>query len=139
MNKQTRKTTANLAISFAIFLVISLSFASCKNVFGTSFSSETPELKLYDVASVTAISTNPADTTKKGFILKPDEKDAFFSAVASAQKVEDQVAGIYLVQFHLKTGGTVEIGASKSRLFKAKTGVYALSESSPTFAEYFKK
>ncbi len=130
---QTREITKSAA-----FLILATCVASCQSLFTPSFGSETPNLKYYDVASITAISSNPNDTIKKGYILPPLEKEAFFNAVASAAKTDIKVAGEYRVQIHLKSGGTVEIGASKDRLFKAKTGVYSLSESSPTFAEYFK-
>ncbi len=123
-----------------IFGILALCAASCQSLFGTSFASETPEFKRYDIASITATATNSTqDSTKKGFILAPEKKDEFFGAVASAQKSDIKLAAVYIVQFHLKSGKKVEIGASAERLFKAKTGVYSLSEKSPSFAEFFSK
>ncbi|MEY4926647.1 MAG: hypothetical protein RI894_1083 [Bacteroidota bacterium] len=132
-------TKKEIAISATFLLLTTCLTTSCQSLFSTSFGSETPNLKYYDVASITAIATNSVDTVKKGYILLPIEKETFFNAVAAAAKTDIKVAGAYRVQIHLKSGGMVEIGASKDRLFKAKTGVYTLSESSPTFAEYFKK
>lgn len=125
---------------YLLFLGASLTLlTACHSPFTATFRKDTPTLKYYDVASITARSTHLIDSTKQGYILSPDQKEAFFNAVASAEKSDIKVAGVYLVQIHLKSGSTIEIGASSDRLFKAKTGVYSLPEDSPTFSNFFKK